>query len=838
MPPKILVVDDEADLEELLLQKFRKKIRKEEISLVFAHNGLQALNKFQEHPDIDMVITDINMPVMDGLTLLGKLNENYPLIRTIVLSAYGDMDNIRTAMNRGAFDFLNKPLNFEDLEITIEKTLKTVQQLKESKLMREMAEKAQNELLLNLQRMDKLKDEFLANTSHELRTPLNGIIGIAESMTDGATGTLREEQISNLNLIITSGKRLFNLVNNILDFSKLKHKNIELNYKPVDIKAITDVVFMLSKPFIKNKNLQLINKISSDFPLINADEERFEQIMHNIIGNSVKFTESGFVEVSAKLDENSVIITVKDTGIGIPSDKLESIFEPFEQGDGSSIRQYGGTGIGLSISKQLVELHHGKIVVESEIDKGSTFSIILPSESISSVRTENSHEAFPVVREFDETPPTDEQPSESKEEEIKDVNLREEFKILIVDDEPINLQVLQNQLSLEHYYIMRANNGIEALKLINSEQKFDLILLDIMMPKMSGYEVCKRIREKFPASQLPIVMLTAKNQPSDVIEGFNLGANDYISKPFSKKELLARIKSHIQLSKVNFALGRFVPYELIHFLGHESIINVKLGDQIQKDMTVMFSDIRSFTSLSETMSPVDNFNFLNSYLRRVSPIIRNNNGFIDKYIGDAIMALFPENVEDALVAAIEMIKTVDNYNIHRLSEGYKPISIGTGLHTGSLMLGTIGENERMEGTVISDAVNLTARLEGLTKIYGVSVIVSEQLISRISNPQKYQFRFLDTVKVKGKNNSVSIFEVFDTDKPEMIDLKMQTLHDFNNAVKLYKSKNINESKILFQKILEINKEDSVSDIYIKRCDNLLKYGIPEDWTGIFLLNGK
>ncbi len=858
MPPKILIVDDEVDLEELLLQKFRRKVRKEELSLLFAHNGLAALKKLEEDPDIDMVITDINMPIMDGLTLLSRLNENYPLVKAVVLSAYGDMENIRAAMNRGAFDFLNKPLNFEDLEITIEKTLKHIYQLKEGERLKAEAQKAQQELLLNLQRMDKLKDEFLANTSHELRTPLNGIIGIAESMIDGATGTLSQQQIANLQLIFTSGKRLFNLVNDILDFSKLKHKNIDLNLKTVDIKAVTDIVFTLLKPLIKKKDLKLINKISADFPLINADEDRIEQVMHNLIGNSIKFTENGFVEVNARIEDKNVLITVKDSGIGIPQDKIERIFEPFEQVDGSNTRKYGGTGIGLTITKQLVELHNGRILINSEPSQGSTFTILLPHENglghppqilnehqnIQDVNVKVLADSsiqplnLPINTVLEKTNLYPEEIEAQAYSFLSEQGDKDNFQILIVDDEPINLQVLQNQLSLENYSITQAEDGVEAMELINSGKKFDLILLDIMMPKMSGYEVCEKIREKHTASRLPIVMLTAKNQSSDIVEGFNLGANDYITKPFTKKELLARIKSHIQLSKINFALGRFVPHELIQFLGHDSIVNVKLGDQVQKEMTVMFSDIRSFTTLSETMTPVENFNFLNSYLKRVSPIIRNNNGFIDKYIGDAIMSLFPTRVEDALTAAVQMIRVVDAYNIFRIERNFKPITIGIGLHSGSLMLGTIGENERMEGTVISDAVNLASRLEGLTKLYNVPIIVSEQLLAKLEDPESFKYRFLGRVRVKGKNNHVSVFEVFNADPPELMNLKVQTLEDFNRAVELYQNKDFKQALENFNKIQQITKDDSVVNLYISRCENLFKYGIPDKWSSIESLDEK
>jgi two-component system sensor histidine kinase ChiS len=359
-----------------------------------------------------------------------------------------------------------------------------------------------------------------------------------------------------------------------------------------------------------------------------------------------------------------------------------------------------------------------------------------------------------------------------------------------------------------------------------------------MMPRMTGYEVCKKIREKFLAIELPIVMLTAKNQTSDIVEGFIAGANDYLTKPFSKNELLARIKTHIRLAKINAAYGRFVPHDFLQFLGHESIVDVKLGDHIQKDMTILFSDIRDFTTLSEGMNPQENFNFINSYLSRVSPVIRAHNGFIDKYIGDAIMALFPESVNDAVSGAIAMQKQVLLYNQHRQKLGYLPITIGIGLHTGSLMLGTIGEQERMESTVIADAVNLASRLEGLTKLYGSGILISRQTLCYLDEPQNYSYRFVDRVRVKGKQKPVAVFEIYDGDEELFLQLKTQTKSRFEQAVFLYFQQQFAQAQQIFQEILEINSQDKTAMLYVKRCEKYQKYGVPEEWEGVEVLSKK
>ncbi|MDM8569804.1 sensor histidine kinase, partial [Thiotrichales bacterium HSG1] len=230
---------------------------------------------------------------------------------------------------------------------------------------------------VDLQRLDKLKDEFLANTSHELRTPLSGIIGIAESLIDGVTGKLEDKTNSELAMIVASGRRLSNIINDILDFSKQKYKNIELQLEAVDMKKIADVVLRFCQPLVGNKDLQLINEVSDDLPLADADENRVQQILHNLVGNAIKFTKRGRIQISAEVNSNNLDLIVSDTGIGIPTDKITQIFGSFEIGANN------GNGLGLAISKQLVLLHKGKIWVESSLGIGSRFIFTLPISNIS-----------------------------------------------------------------------------------------------------------------------------------------------------------------------------------------------------------------------------------------------------------------------------------------------------------------------------------------------------------------------------------------------------------------------------------------------------------------------
>ena len=264
------------------------------------------------------------------------------------------------------------------------------------------------------------------------------------------------------------------------------------------------------------------------------------------------------------------------------------------------------------------------------------------------------------------------------------------------------------------------------------------------------------------------------------------------------------------------ATSRFVPNEFLAFLGCDSIVDVKLGKAVELEMSVLFSDIRDFTTLSEQMTPTDNFKFINSYLSRMEPLIVENQGFIDKYIGDAIMALFSEGADDAVKAGIAMLQTLAEYNRDRVSLGYVPVEIGVGINTGSLILGIVGGKSRMDGTVVSDAVNLASRIESLTKNYGVSLLITQQTFDRLTNPNDYAIRVIDKVQVKGKSEWVTVYEVFDADLPQVKAGKLATLQLFTEALSLYNMKSFRQAAGLFADCLRQNPGDKVARIYLER----------------------
>jgi signal transduction histidine kinase/CheY-like chemotaxis protein len=416
---------------------------------------------------------------------------------------------------------------------------------------------------LALQKVDKLKDDFLANTSHELRTPLHGIIGISESLLDGAAGPLSDRASHNISMIITSGKRLASLVNDILDFSKLKHEEIVLKRKAVDLRQTAEMVVLMLQPMLRSKTLRMENEIPADC-FVDADEDRLQQIMFNLIGNAIKFTVQGGVRITAHNSGAEWEIRIADTGIGIPEDKQAVIFESFAQADGSISREYGGTGLGLSITKQLIELHGGEIGVHSVVGQGTTFCFRLPRANSGEVAQAQSAASIAAP---ETNPAASVSPAPGMAAALSEA-IAAPFVpspaadpganrpcLLIVDDDPINLQVMENYLSSEPYQLVFASSASQALRLLDEGLRPSLIVTDVMMPHMSGYELCRILRSDVASrNQLPILMLTAKNLPSDLVDGFNSGANDYLNKPVSRQELVARCRLHLQLSQWNAAM--------------------------------------------------------------------------------------------------------------------------------------------------------------------------------------------------------------------------------------------------------------------------------------------
>jgi two-component system sensor histidine kinase ChiS len=314
-----------------------------------------------------------------------------------------------------------------------------------------------------------------------------------------------------------------------------------------------------------------------------------------------------------------------------------------------------------------------------------------------------------------------------------------------------------------------------------------------------------------------VILLTAKNRVSDLVMGFGVGANDYLTKPFASDELLARVSVHLELAKISDSYSRFVPRQFLEQLGKERIVDVALGDQVQREMTVLFSDIRNFTRMSEGMTPAETFSFVNQYLGAMEPAISGHSGVIDKFVGDAVMALFPRGADDAVQGALDMIRRLEAWNGQRGDRGEPPVKIGIGLHTGSLMLGTVGARDRMDTTVISDAVNLASRVESLTKTYRVPLIITEETFLALHDPAGVSVRRIDRVLVQGKSQPVVLYEVLDAHDLPVRQAKQRALADFEKGESLYEARDFSAAIGHLERALTRNPSDTVVEVLLERA---------------------
>ncbi len=522
MLSKILIVDDEPDLEELIRQKFRRKIASGEYQFEFAHNGLQALDKINSEGEFSLVFTDINMPEMDGLALLSKINELDPAFKTIVVSAYGDMDNIRTAMNRGAFDFLTKPIDFSDFETILTKSI-----LEYNKIIEGITAK---ENLINArldkeraEQSEKFKQQFLSNMSHEIRTPLNAIKGMTLML---LKENLEANQQRNLEIIRKSTDNLIVIINDILDMSKIEAGKLELekiDFSPADT---IQNMYELLRFKVDETKLNFIVKTAADLPeAIIGDPVRLGQVLMNLAGNSIKFTESGSVTVEAKVishenDIANIEFSVSDTGIGMTPEQLEKVFESFSQASKETYRKFGGTGLGLTISKSLVELMGGQLSVKSKYGEGTTFYFIAP---------------FPIG---------DVSKLESNNRGNEEVPVIKNISILLCEDNLFN-QIAADQIlksAIEGLKLEIVDNGLIGFeKLLTND--YDVVLMDIQMPELDGYQTTVKIRTELEGSRknIPIMAMTANALREETKKCMDVGMDDFITKPFEPNDLLLKI---------------------------------------------------------------------------------------------------------------------------------------------------------------------------------------------------------------------------------------------------------------------------------------------------------
>ncbi|WP_313892645.1 ATP-binding protein [Psychrobacillus sp.] len=426
---------------------------------------------------------------------------------------------------------------------------------------------------------DQLKDEFLAKTSHELSTPLHGILNLSKSLMEGVEGPLKRQQQESVILIHNIGRRLANLVEDLLFSSNIKNREISAFARPINMDVIEDVLAEMVYLIPATKSLKLINKVPTNLPLLFVDEHRLKQVLFNLIYNAITYTHRGKITIHAEVHENEMQICVEDTGIGIKEEHFDLLFSTFYQIENSGLGKKEGLGLGLSITKQIVESSGGRIWVTSEVGQGSRFTFTIP------LADEKQKEVIMAIEQETEVIHIPKREVDSLPELPRKISGKKAQTILVVDDEYANLKVLINIISSLEYNLIAVDSGEAAIEILK-EEKIDLMIVDVMMPEMSGYELCNIVRMEYDLVELPIIILTAAGQLTDLIVSFQAGANDFLQKPVDSEELKVRIESLLAMKKsaedaVNNELGFYNAQITPHFLYNtlNTIIGLSYQDE-------------------------------------------------------------------------------------------------------------------------------------------------------------------------------------------------------------------------------------------------------------------
>ncbi|MGJ3249532.1 MAG: response regulator [Elainellaceae cyanobacterium] len=424
--------------------------------------------------------------------------------------------------------------------------------------------------------------------------------------------------------------------------------------------------------------------------------------------------------------------------------------------------------------------------------------------------------------------------------------------ILLVDDDENNLFLLEELLAAEGYETQSASSGQQALDIAYSAQP-DLILLDVMMPGMDGFEVCHQLRSNASLSVTPIIFLTALDDEESRLKGLEVTGDDYLTKPIRSRLLLAKVANVLKLHhlrsqqsetqandrfqqqvaiawKANESLSEkfrlFVPDQFLERIAPGGVDSIQVGNSIEAEMSVLFCDIREFTAIAESQHAAETFKWLNVFFQRMNDVIITHHGCIDKYLGDAVLAVFDRptvHAQDALNAAIAMRQTLIKFNCNRDQFGLtSPLNIGIGVHSGIGLIGTVGSNHRMDSTVIGDVVNTASRLEELTKIYGCQVLTSNAVIARLTRPNHFHLRWIDSVLPRGKRKLVELYEVMGSCTQPIDTLKIKAQSLYTQGISAWNAKEFDRALAYFQQIIDTNPTDSVAEIYMERCQQTLQ----------------
>ena len=631
---------------------------------------------------------------------------------------------------------------------------------------------------------DRMKNEFFQNISHEFRTPLTLMIGPLES----AVNQKQDLPYEQAGIALRNSRRLLRLVNQLLDLQRLDAGKMQPSFRPTDLVAFCRTTVDSFRPYCDKKGIHLITQLEECPPLY-LDIERFDKVLYNLLSNAMKFTPSGGSITITMTNANShCLLQVKDTGIGIRTEQIPYLFERFRQAEGSASRSYEGTGLGLALVKELVEMHGGKISLESVYGEGSVFTVWLvkgsthlPAERLLEVPADFHSGKVTVELADVEAEMVEEEEKQALIGESDLVKTEGDIKklssVLVVDDNPDLRTYVARILRVAGFAVILARNGAEGLE-IAKEQDPDVIVTDLMMPVVSGLDLIRMIREDEKLRGTPVILLTAKADEDTRIEGVERGADAYLSKPFNDRELLAEVRNLVALKQnerrvqqlnsylTESVLGRFLPPSMVKkAAAGELSLDLRPEPRL---ITILFSDIVGFTSLANTLRSRRVAELLNEYLAAMTKAVFNNGGVVDKFVGDAVMALYGapeeltpnEQVRRAVASARSMLSALDELNGRWQEQGIVGVNnvplvrFRCGIHQGTAVVGMFGSEERSDYTAIGPAVNIAARLQEAAEPN--TIIVSAVVADYLEEEQIVKYKSL---QLKGIDETVLTFVV-------------------------------------------------------------------------------
>jgi GAF domain-containing protein/class 3 adenylate cyclase len=646
----------------------------------------------------------------------------------------------------------------------------------------------QAEKLLEL---DRQKTEFFQNVSHEFRTPLTLNIGPLESAVTQQQGLSYDQSV----IALRNSRRLLRLVNQLLDLQRLDARRMQPNFRPCNLIDFVTQIVDSFRPYCERKQINLTTELF-DCPPVYLDLEKFDKVLYNLLSNAMKFTPAGgTIIVSLYHVGDHCLLKVKDTGVGIRPDQIPYLFERFRQADGSASRSHEGSGLGLALVKELVELHGGKVSVESNYGEGTLFTVWLqtgtthlPSSQVIEIPAEvegsravveladieaELQQAFSGSSESLEATPVVKVPAL---EDLQDkVVAHVSAKILVVDDNPDLRAYVASVLQRVGHQVVLARNGEEGFQLAQAHRP-QLIVTDLMMPMVSGLEMIQMIRSQDEIKGIPIILLTAKADEETRIEGAEKGADAYLSKPFNDRELLAEVRNLLALKEserkvaelnsylTESVLKRFLPPSLVQKAA-KGTLSLDLRPE-PRMVTILFSDIVGFTQLSNTLRSRRVAELLNEYLTEMTHAIFENGGTVDKFMGDAILAIFGapeeispnEQVRRAIAAARQMYKSLDKLNERWQAQGISKVQFRCGIHQGTAVVGMFGSAERADYTAIGPSVNIAARIQEAAE--PSTILVSAAVADYLDQDTITKF---SPLALKGVDETVLTFSIHTDD---------------------------------------------------------------------------